>query len=488
MDIVTTYARQWRFEVSLEKSEVMLFGGSKYLKLSSRDYPFRIGGAVKDDVIGPDGNKVIGKLVKFVPSYVYLGLNFTSNFSIVNLVVNRIKKGKHAMHAALGMGMGSGLLTVKASLKIWDAIIRPHFEYGAEIWGSFGVIEEIEIIKRQVGRKILRGSTGKTLSNDVIYLELGWWRQVARWDFLRLCWLYDLELMPESRLLGRFYRESIYRAAQVHNDNIRGTPWYKQTWFVYTYKLLLELDIINEFDKIKNKTITKHEWRSVVKQKIHEREKIIRINSLLKGEIKLKTKINIKPLNQKLAIFRNIWENNNNKPFSLQRYLINSSFNYLEKLGSRIMLSLRSGGSFLELERGRYDNIKRELRICKVCDLDVVETEDHFVFHCSYYQRERILFFQELISSSLIFQLAKIDISTIINYFINPLYPYDNNFENKMSFLNNLLLFLLGEPNNGILNDRNNTYDYYNLFIPKVKLFLANCYIKRSHFYKNLDK
>ena len=43
---------------------------------------------------------------------------------------------------------------------------------------------------------------------------------------------------------------------------------------------------------------------------------------------------------------------------------------------------LRSGSLELELERGRYLNIPREERLCKICNLGEVENELHFIFKC----------------------------------------------------------------------------------------------------------
>ena len=36
----------------------------------------------------------------------------------------------------------------------------------------------------------------------------------------------------------------------------------------------------------------------------------------------------------------------------------------------------------LEIERGRYENIPREHRTCKMCDLGEIEDEFHFTFKC----------------------------------------------------------------------------------------------------------
>ena len=36
----------------------------------------------------------------------------------------------------------------------------------------------------------------------------------------------------------------------------------------------------------------------------------------------------------------------------------------------------------LEIERGRYNKINREQRICRQCHLNVIEDEEHLFFHC----------------------------------------------------------------------------------------------------------
>ena len=43
---------------------------------------------------------------------------------------------------------------------------------------------------------------------------------------------------------------------------------------------------------------------------------------------------------------------------------------------------LRCGILPLEIEVGRYNGIPEERRICKLCDLGVVESELHFLFKC----------------------------------------------------------------------------------------------------------
>ena len=40
----------------------------------------------------------------------------------------------------------------------------------------------------------------------------------------------------------------------------------------------------------------------------------------------------------------------------------------------------------LQIERGRYENVPREQRICKLCNSDVVENEYHFALTCPKYE------------------------------------------------------------------------------------------------------
>ena len=58
---------------------------------------------------------------------------------------------------AMNMGVKRSRLSVKASINLWEALVRPSLEYGAEIWGS-AKWEVAEVIQREMGRKILRCS------------------------------------------------------------------------------------------------------------------------------------------------------------------------------------------------------------------------------------------------------------------------------------------------------------------------------------------
>ena len=76
----------------------------------------------------------------------------------------------------------------------------------------------------------------------------------------------------------------------------------------------------------------------------------------------------------------------------LEKYL-SASTNYE---GRVLLTNLRSGTNKLEIERGRWKNLKEELRVCTHCNLRHVENEYHFLVLCSKYEALRQTLFQKI--------------------------------------------------------------------------------------------
>ena len=67
----------------------------------------------------------------------------------------------------------------------------------------------------------------------------------------------------------------------------------------------------------------------------------------------------------------------------------------LERNQRSILGQLRTGTLPLHIETGRFENKRVEERVCRICNNGEVETECHFVFHCSYYDDARNDFFSK---------------------------------------------------------------------------------------------
>ena len=83
---------------------------------------------------------------------------------------------------------------------------------------------------RKVGRTLL--GLGRTVNNEVIQGELGWWRMGARRDFIRLKYWGRILNMAKDRLPRR-----VYEISKNLTENIRGS------WINVTKTLLLNLNL-----------------------------------------------------------------------------------------------------------------------------------------------------------------------------------------------------------------------------------------------------
>ena len=63
----------------------------------------------------------------------------------------------------------------------------------------------------------------------------------------------------------------------------------------------------------------------------------------------------------------------------------------------RMLTRFRISAHNLYIECGRYKKVKREDRVCKLCDMNVVENEYHFFMQCSFYNNLREFYIKEMV-------------------------------------------------------------------------------------------
>ena len=80
------------------------------------------------------------------------------------------------------------------------------------------------------------------------------------------------------------------------------------------------------------------------------------------------------------------------KEYNLEKYL--TIINDVNK--RRSFTRFRISNHKLMVESGRYQNILREERICQICNLNEVETENHFLTSCNAYENIRQDFLETL--------------------------------------------------------------------------------------------
>ena len=88
----------------------------------------------------------------------------------------------------------------------------------------------------------------------------------------------------------------------------------------------------------------------------------------------------------KLKLYLNI------KEFGLEKHI---KLN-LSRHERSVLSQLRCSILPIQIELGRFTNLKAEERICPICNSGSVETECHFLFDCSKYEANREEFYRQL--------------------------------------------------------------------------------------------
>jgi hypothetical protein len=347
LDTVSSYAKRWRFELNPKKSEVVVFG----LKRAPRDIQWRLGES----------------RIKQVTQYKYLGIELTRTLRWTPYFKRVLAKAKRNMTQALAMGIRGGFMSVRLARIIWMSLVRSVIEYGNEIWGESEVVE-FEKIQLQMGKRILR--CGSRTSEEVVRGELGWERQRARADEMRLRYWGKIVRMDNDRVVKRIYRESKTRLEKEESEAKYNEIEVTKTWCRYTKELMCELHLESEWRT--EQIPDEGEWNRLVRERIHDREQVKwRSKCLQKPKLrtysKLKTTLRVEP--------------------------------YLEvyhRGGIPELAKLRGGTNRLRIEQGRYKKEVVEERKCLVCVSGEVEDERHFMLSCSAYADLRSRLWKEL--------------------------------------------------------------------------------------------
>src|SRR6185503_812188 len=136
MDITYQYSKRWRFLFNYDKSAVVIFEAIR------GNNPIVYGNCVAECFCGRHW-KLGERLIVETEMYKYLGVELDKKLSFKQFKTRIADKARKNRVKAWNMGMGKEGLSVKASVNLWEAMVRQNLEYGAQIWGA-GAWEEAE--------------------------------------------------------------------------------------------------------------------------------------------------------------------------------------------------------------------------------------------------------------------------------------------------------------------------------------------------------
>lgn len=282
--------------------------------------------------------------IEIVNDFVYLGLRFNYNGNL-NLAVKCLQdQALRAYHNLLGV-FDRLKLDLKCKLSLFDAMVVPIILYGSEVWGVYNVkcIEKLHIRFC----KYLLGVSQQT-PNYAVYGELGRLplyvlaKQRAIKYFLKI-------INSHGSLIKHSYLEQI--------NTISGVCW--------SSKIKSIMDHLG-YGYLTDCTSTNVPPFSALKSRLHD-QFVQDWSSYIRNAPKLSYYCNFKT------------------DFKFEMYLTYLSNDHLRKQITCIRLSSHP----LEIEVGRRNGIDRNDRLCKLCNMKVIESEYHFILCCPKYKALR---------------------------------------------------------------------------------------------------
>jgi hypothetical protein len=313
-------------------------------------------------------------------------------------------KTRQRINQYFGSQARIGHLSVMALVRTWTMVIRPLLEYGAELWGD-EQWDDAEQLQLDVAKRILRCSRYTT--NEAVLGELGWWSLKARRDELRLRYWIRLQMMKADRL-PRLLCEHVndelqqQQQQQQHNDMEEKKERYElrerqqhavndeklrrkrsRPWIEYTRQLLSQFDVgvVADMQQHINHDDVKHDEEGGEEKKdpYEYCTDVIREHIRQREEKEWKARMLQQP---KLVLYCQLKDE-----LVCEGYLL---YTMNDLVGRTMMARLRMGTHALRVETGRYVNETREQRVCRMCELGVVEDEIHFMLDCPVYHGLRM--------------------------------------------------------------------------------------------------
>ena len=296
-----------------------------------------------------------GKPLEPVQSFCYLGFDVKASGTAKHAMNILCEKASKAMRP-LFHTIARFNLPVKTSLRIFHAYIEPIALYNAENWVALTDKElenfspnsllqklstgKVDILHRKFLKYVL--GTSSSCPNMAMYGDTNEQPLTMKAFRLMINFWHRVTNLPESTLVKK---------ALAENINLR-TNWIKTI-----EKLLGDLSLTGTIDET-------HKFKEKTRKAMEERF----------GEYWNRT---VNEDSARLLFYKSLKREQGFEP-----YLSISNFEDRKSIAR-----LRCSNHSLHIEQGRHRNTPRENRLCKLCPMKTVETEQHFLTECTFFYR-----------------------------------------------------------------------------------------------------
>ena len=362
------YCYDWQLTVNINKTKVMIFQN----KYNSNPYLFFKNCPLEE-----------------TKEYNFLGnvINYKGNFK--RAIQELTKKGLKVLFALKGRFSNFQSIPIPLSCKLFDVLIKPVLLYNSEVWfmeDYFSILKSMkraeqhgsvcdslsledkfcyEIVHNRYCKTVL--GLKKTACNFSAKLELG--------RFSIISFIKKQVMLYFCRLnMGKI--NPLLKEAYEMNKNLDGEGIY--TWHTFAHNTFEEMGLdIKDFES-SDKPFNEIKFDLKIKLKNQ-------INNVYKG--KTVNKLSSIDDSSKLSLYSKL-----KSEIGIEKYLLEEpSFK-----NRQMITKLRVSDHTLEIETGRYKNIPRENRNCKLCK-DEIDDEYHFLLNCKLNSNLRNNLFSEII-------------------------------------------------------------------------------------------
>ena len=348
LNTLATHAKEWKLKVNTSKSNIMIFCANGHF-INKHHFTY--------------DNHTLNTVDK--QSYLGLVLTPSGRFSYARETL--CKKARKTLGYIRSLISNSTKIPILLLCKLFDSLVKPVLLYGCEVWGTELLALKTDFDKSDIEQthlKFCKQTLGVPFYTSTIKVraELG---------------RFPLSIMIKTQIAKYFLR------LKYNIDN----PLLKAA-FNYSTKFSTNFNYITANLTDLHKSINKENFKVETAKVIKE------INENLQSTYRtqffdlLIKEIQEKPNKLCYGLMK--------KEYTMEHYLSRVHINQIRN----IITKFRVNAHKLRINSGAYEHnggpIPTDERICKFCNLNIVENETHFIIQCTKYQEIREIFIKNI--------------------------------------------------------------------------------------------
>ena len=330
LDVLQEYCDTWKVKVNSSKTKIMIFSGKKYVNRTNFLF--------------------YGENLEVVTQFKYLGLVFNFNGKF-NIGVKQLRdQARRAMMSLLNKSRQLKL-PISIQIELFHVLVRPILTYSSEVWG-YANLELVESLHREYLKYIL--NLKKSTANIFVYGETGEYPIYIHIYCRMLKFWHSLSCRNPEKYSSRMLKT----LNECYNLDI-----YKNDWLSKIREILNSIGLTFVWNNPGGVTSN---W-------------LIRAATLkLKDQFLQKWQDDCN--NSSKATNYNLYKNG----IEFEKYLDDLPFCYRNAL-----IKLRTSNTKLPIEKGRYQNLPFDERLCTLCDMQRIGDDFHFLLECPHFSNNR---------------------------------------------------------------------------------------------------